>query len=130
MKAIQQHSHILNLTKQASMREAKIQSDEMKLRLDAAKTQQDILLFSIQAMEQKMIMFDEKVVNKMAKSRQQQMRDLKEGLAKKMQELEQRSSRTIFDTAERLLHVDLPRAKKTWKECSETRERLVERHLS
>ena len=33
MKAIQAHSHILNLTKQASMREAKIQTDEYKVSL-------------------------------------------------------------------------------------------------
>ena len=124
------HSHILNLSKQASMREAKIQSDEMKLRLDAAKTQQDILLFAIQAMEQKLNEVDPATVSKMGKNRQMRIRDLKGALAKNLQALDQRASKTIFDTAERLLNVDLPRAKKAWKEATEVRERLVERHLT
>jgi len=112
------------------MREAKIQSDEMKLRLDAAKTQQDILLFTIEAMEQKMMEVNPETVVKFAKSRKNRIRDLKESLAKNLQVLDQRASRTIFDTAERLLNIDLPRAKKNWKESTSVREKLVERHLS
>lgn len=125
MKAIQSHSHILNLTKQASMREATILNTELKIRLQAAKSQQDILLFSVSAFEQALLKHDAPFVTKFAKSRSDRIRDLKSGLQKNLQELEQRSSRTIFETADRLINIDLPRAKKNWVEATDKREKLV-----
>jgi hypothetical protein len=125
MKAVQRHGHLLNLSNTSTSREMKLELDSMKLRLDAAKEQQNVLLFCLQTAETKLSEISPETAEKVKSSRESRMLVIQESLAGKMSELDHRSAGTSFMTGEKLRDL-LPEAKTTWNEWKEQREKLME----
>ena len=125
LKAIQRHGHLLNLSNASTTREMKLEIDGFQLRLEAAKEQQNVLLFCLQTAETKLSETSPETAEKVKKSKEARMALIKESLAGKMSELDHRSAGTSFMTGEKLRDL-LPSAKDTWDEQKVQRERLME----
>ncbi|GMI32456.1 hypothetical protein TeGR_g7304 [Tetraparma gracilis] len=125
IKGMQRHAHLLNLTNTSTMREMKLELDSHKLRLEAAKEQQNVLLFCLQTAETKLSEVDPETAEKVRSSRGVRMKSIKESLGGKMMQLEQRSGSTSFMTGEKLREL-LPKAKETWDEWLTQRKNLFE----
>ena len=96
----------------------------MKLRLEAAKEQQNVFLFCLTTAETKLGEIDIETAEKVRTSREARMAQIKEALGGKMSELDHRSAGTSFLTGEKLREL-LPNAKETWDEWKGQREKLM-----
>ena len=93
----------------------------MNLRLEAAKEQQNILLFCLSTAEKKVAQHDGITAEKIADARTVRLRAVREKLARTLTELEQRSASTSFMTGEKLREL-LPDAKGKWDKSKKERE--------